>query len=118
MEITFESEKMRDVCNSERKMVAKYNRRLAEKLKQRLKELEAADTLDDLSPDKLPQARCHELDHDRRGQLGVTLFDNRRLVFRPVPPVPKKPDGGLDWKQVMAIEVIEVVDYHPAKRAR
>ncbi len=27
-------------------------------------------------------------------------------------PIPLKPDGGLDWKQVTTIEIIEIADYH------
>jgi proteic killer suppression protein len=61
----------------------------------------------------LPQARCHELAGDRKGQLAVDLKHPYRLVFRPANnPVPLKPDGGLDWAKVTAVTILEVVDYH------
>lgn len=57
--------------------------------------------------------RCHELTGDRAGQLSIDLDHPYRLVFRPdhVPP-PQRPEGGLDWSQVTAILIIEVVDTH------
>ena len=34
-------------------------------------------------------------------------------IFRPAEdPIPRKPDGGLDWAKVKSIIVLEVVDYH------
>jgi len=55
----------------------------------------------------------HELKSDRRGQLAVDVSKNERLVFEPADdPPPTKPDGGLDWSQVTAVRILEVVDYH------
>ena len=71
----------------------------------------AADTPDDIS--RLPPARCHELKQDRKGQLAVDLVHPKRLIFEPDhDPVPKKKDGGVDWKGVTRVLVIEVTDYH------
>lgn len=34
-------------------------------------------------------------------------------IFRPAEdPIPRKPDGGLNWAKVKSIIVLEVVDYH------
>lgn len=60
----------------------------------------------------LPAARCHELKGARAGQLAVSLDHPYRLIFEPREPVPRREDGGLDWTQVVAIEVLEIVDYH------
>ncbi len=61
----------------------------------------------------LPQARCHELLGNRKGELAVDLKHPYRLIFEPAnDPIPRKPDGGLDWTQVTAINILEVVDYH------
>lgn len=48
MEITFISRKLQKVCNSEKEMRARFAKPLAERLQQRLAELKAADTLDDI----------------------------------------------------------------------
>lgn len=111
MEITFISRKLQKVCNSEKEMRARFGKPLAERLQQRLAELTAADTLEDIR--RLPSARCHELSQDRKGQLAVDVVHPKRLIFEPDHnPVPRKPDGGLDWPHVTSIRVIEIIDYH------
>ena len=81
-------------------------------MRRRLDELDAAESLEVMR--KFPQARCHELKGDRKGQLSVDLDQPYRLIFEPAnEPIPRKPDGGLDWTKVNAIRILEVgVDYH------
>lgn len=72
--------------------------------------MRAAETLADMR--YLP-GRCHELRADRSGQLALTLDGAYRLVFEPAnEPVPRLPEGNLDWAEVTAIRILEVVDYH------
>ena len=111
MEISFASSKLAKLCNSQQEMRGKLGPRCAERLQQRLEELRAAATLEDMR--SLPGARCHELTQDRKGQLAVDLVHPRRLVFEPAnDPAPTKADGGLDWLKVTEIVILEVVDYH------
>lgn len=111
MEIAFGSRKMEKLCNSTKEMRAKLGDRGARLLQQRLAEIKAADTLEDLG--KVPGARCHELAADRKGQLAVDLVHPRRLIFvADHNPLPEKPDGGLDWQKVTRVLVVETVDYH------
>ena len=111
MEISFATRKMQKLCSSSKETRKRLDLRNAERLEQRLAEFKAADTLDDIS--RLPPARCHELKQDRKGQLAVDLVHPKRLIFEPDHrPVPKKEDGGLDWKGVTRVLVIEIVDYH------
>ncbi len=111
MEISFASSKLAKLCNLQQEMRGKLGPRCAERLQQRLEELGAAATLQDMR--SLPGARCHELTEDRKGQLAVDLVHPRRLVFEPAhDPVPTKAGGGLDWPRVMEIVILEVVDYH------
>ena len=111
MEIRFHSRKVQKLCNSEKEMRKKIGPRVAEKLKQRLSELNAAVTLEHMK--RIPAARCHELGQDRKGQLAVDLVHPMRLIFEPDHnPIPRKADGGLDWTKVTAIVIREVVDYH------
>ena len=62
----------------------------------------------------LPQAYCHELTADRKGQLAVKLDKGYRMVFEVAnEPLPLKTDGGLDWNQVTAVRVLKLAeDYH------
>ncbi len=84
---------------------------MARRLQQRLMELNAADTLADIS--HLPPARCHELTGDRAGQYSVDLAHPYRLIFiSDHEPVPEKPDGGLDKAKVTKVLVLEVCDTH------
>jgi proteic killer suppression protein len=78
---------------------------------QRLDEIRAANTLEDLRC--LPQARCHELVGDRKGQVSVDLNHPYRLIFVPAnDPAPTRPDGGLDWGRVTAVLILGVEDTH------
>jgi len=83
----------------------------ASKLKQRLMELGAADTLADIS--HLPPARCHELKGKDAGIFSVDLEHPYRLLFISADdPVPLLGDGGIDKKQVKEIEIIKIKDPH------
>ncbi len=111
MQVCFATRKMQKVCSSDKEMRRTFGPELAGRLQQRLAELAAADTLDDIS--RLPPARCHELKGDRAGQLSVDLGHPRRLVFQPDhDPIPLKDDGGLHWASVTRIVVLEVCDTH------
>lgn len=103
--------KVAKMCNSERKMQAKLGPRNAEKLQQRLAELQAAPDLEAMK--LLPAARCHELSGNRKGQIAVNLVDPKRLILVPdYDQPPTKEDGGLDWKLVTRILVLDILDYH------
>lgn len=92
-------------------MKRKLGAQTADRLAQRLGELQAAETLEDLRP--LPGPRCHELKGDRKGQLAVDLDHPRRLIFEPTAnPPPLRAGGGLDWGAVDSIVIVEIADYH------
>jgi len=77
----------------------------------RLNEMKAADTLADLM--KLPQANCHLLHGDLRGQWSVDLAFPYRLLFVPADePLPLKRDGSVDPAEVTAVMVLGVEDTH------
>lgn len=111
MVVSFSSNRLQKLCNSEKEMRAKLGVRVADKLAQRLSELRAVDILEDLT--RLLSARCHELGQNRAGQLAIDLIHPDRLVFKPDHnPLPRKPDGGLDWTKVTRVTVMEIIDYH------
>lgn len=110
MDVAFATDKLAKTMNSDSKLSQTYGADLAKQIRKRLDDLDAAATLDDMRT--LP-GRCEELAGDRAGGLSVRLTANWRLIFKPDhDPPPTKEDGGLDWIQVTAVEVSEVVDYH------
>jgi proteic killer suppression protein len=111
MEVSFASGKLQKLCNSAAKLRGKYGPRMAELIQQRLVELSDAETLQEMRT--VVGAGCHELTQNLQGLLAVNLVHPDRLVFKPTDgPPPSKPDGGLDWAQVSAIEVVGIGDYH------
>ncbi|MDO8722096.1 MAG: hypothetical protein Q7J31_07680 [Syntrophales bacterium] len=92
-------------------MQRQFGKQCAEKLKQRLMELKAADTLADVS--HLPPCRCHELSGNRAGQFSVDLEQPLRLLFIPInDPIPTQDDGGIDRRRITEIEIFEITDTH------
>ena len=111
MEVTFSTKKLAKCCSSAKEMKARWGQRMADKLQQRLVELVAAESLNNVP--RVPPPRCHELTGDLKGKLAVDLVHPYRLVFSPGhDPRPEKENGGLDWAQVTEIVVEEVIDYH------
>ena len=92
-------------------LVRVYGKRRAKLIRRRLDELKAVTTLEDIR--RLPGPRCHELKGNKAGQLSVDLDHPYRLIFKPAnDPLPEKPDGGLDWNQITAIEISGIEDTH------
>ena len=111
MEVRFGTRKMQKACSSSNEAQRKWGDQNARKLRQRMAELTAAGTLEDIG--RLPGPRCHELKGKRKGQLSVDLVHPYRLIFEPDhDPVPTKPGGGLDWSRIARVVVVEVVDTH------
>ncbi len=111
MQIFFRSKKLQKTCSSAKEVLKAFGAVRGKKLQQRLLELQAADHLGQIS--RLPPARCHEMTGNRQGQLSVDLDHPYRLFFIPADdPDPRKPDGGLDWDAVTAIEIVDIADPH------
>jgi proteic killer suppression protein len=111
VEIQFKDSKLFKECNDKRKLQKRHGEQRAKLLGIRLDDLRAAANLEILR--KLPQARCHELKGARAGQLSVDLDYPYRLIFEVGDnPIPKKPDGGLDWTKVTIIIINGVEDTH------
>jgi proteic killer suppression protein len=108
MEIAFETGKLARLCSSGAALDRLYGTACAARLRQRLQQLEAVESLADMV-----FGRPHELAGNRAGQLSVDLVHPLRLIFRPtaVPP-PTKTDGGLDRAKVKSVTIIEVPDPH------
>lgn len=111
MEVEFRSRKLQKACNSERESDRKWGDQNAKKIRQRLAELAAAETLAHMTTH--PGARLHQLTGDREGQFAVDVKQPFRLVFEPAHiPVPLKDDGGIDLDRVTRIRIVYIGDYH------
>jgi plasmid maintenance system killer protein len=110
MDILFASDDEAATWNDMKRLVKRHNVQRAKLIRRRLDDLRAAPSLEIM---RILPGRCHELKGDRTGQLSVDLDGPYRLIFVPADtPLPVKPDGGLDWKQVASIVLLGVVDTH------
>jgi toxin HigB-1 len=111
MIIIFKTNKLRKTCNTFKLSEREFGTDQARKLRQRLDELFAAETLEDIN--HLPPPRCHELKHNLKGKFSVDLRHPYRLIFEPAEePVPLKEDGGIDKSKVRTIRILIVEDTH------
>ena len=111
MEIVFSNSKLQKACNSQKECIRKYGLENARKIMQRLAELQAAETLADIST--LPPPRCHELTGEREGEFAVDVKQPHRIVFVPNhDPTPLNEEGGIDRNKVTKIRILEITDYH------
>jgi proteic killer suppression protein len=109
--LSFKDRKLADLCNDDRQLQKSYGVKGRKKIRSRLDDLDAAGTLALMAT--LPGARCEELKGDRAGKFSVRVHDGYRIIFTPDhDPVPVKPDGGVSWTAVTAIEIHSIEDYH------
>jgi len=110
MVIIYSKDKTKQEFNNQKLLIQRYGLRMARIIRRRLDDLDAAENLEVMRT--LP-GRCHELKGDRKGQLSMDLVHPERLIFAPAhDPAPVKEDGGIDWKKVTSIKILEVVDTH------
>jgi proteic killer suppression protein len=110
MDIIFRDKSFGQECNRHDLLVKRQGQQRAKLIGRRLDDLRAAANLSFMR--KLP-GRCHELKGNKAGQLSLDLDGPYRLIFRVAnDPVPTKPDGGLDWAQVTAIEILGLENTH------
>ncbi len=110
MDIRFDTSRLREECNDFRRLQRRYGQGAAKLVRRRLDDLRAAETLAVMRP--VP-GDCHELRGDRKDTLAMKVGGGKRLIFEPAHrPIPRNPDGGLDWAGVTAVTVLGVEDYH------
>lgn len=113
MDIKFATTKLRKELGEDKAMMKAHGPLRTKKLKIVLAMLHAAPSLAVFAPPMSPPHRFHELTGNKKGQLTADLDHPYRLVFRAFhDPLPMRLEGGLDWKQVTAIEIIEIEDTH------
>ena len=111
MELSFANRKLAKELADEKSIMRNYGTDNGRRICQRLADLMAAENLETLR--LLPQLRVHELTGDRAGQISVDVKHPYRLLILPDhDEAPRKPDGGLDWKRVNKVKILEIVDTH------
>ncbi len=111
MDVAFRTRKLEKTFNSAAALRKTHGARMAKVLILRMAVLKTARNLAWV-PTTRPD-RLHQLGGDREEQFAVDLVHPHRLVFEPNHnPLPRKDDGEIDTKQVTAITILDVVDYH------
>ena len=110
MRVDFLIDKDKRFFENQQQLVRTFGPESAKKLKTRLDDLDAAQSMEDMR--HLP-GHWEELRGERAGQFSARLHGGMRLIVRPhMQPAPAKPDGGLDWRAIDSVFIVEVVDYH------
>ncbi|MBF0191810.1 MAG: killer suppression protein [Magnetococcales bacterium] len=120
MDINFQTTKLAKAFNEGTQLETSHGPLRAKKIRTRLKELRAAQSLQDLAPPFSPPARCHEISQGYRyKRMSVDLDNPYRLIFKPDHnPVPLLPNGGLDWSKVTIIQIIGIENTHEQKNKK
>lgn len=108
--IVFINNDLEKYANKDRYGYRKLGLKRFKKFKQRLDQLKASETLEDL---RNQPGRFHELKNDRKGQWACDLDHPYRLIFRPQEnPVPNDENGNYIWSKIKSTEIIEIKNYH------
>ena len=110
MDLFFASRKLEKTLTDERATDRQFGQ-LGPVLRRRLAVLGAVDNLAEVPA--VPPERRHQLTNDRDEQFAIDLKHPHRLVIEVAnDPIPRNEDEGIDLKNVTAITVVEIIDYH------
>lgn len=110
VKISFGKKQLEDYATDEKKRIKKLGPLRAGLYKQRLDDLYAATTLEEVR--YLP-GHYHELVGNRKGQWACDLDQPYRLIFTPTAhPIPTDPNGKYIWIEIDSIEIEEIDNYH------
>ena len=98
MDITYKNRKIEKVCTDAKAAERTYGREMADKIHQRIDEIDAADTVEMMIQCHI--GRCHPLINNRKGQYAVDLVHPYRLVFEK------------QGTEIQIAHIMEIVDYH------
>jgi plasmid maintenance system killer protein len=110
MELHFKSRKLCRACLVEVDSIRMWGPVQARIVRRRVAEVAAAENLAVIAT--LPTARLHTLTGDREGQFAIDVKHPFRLILEPLDEIPRLPDGGVDLRQINAIRILEIRDYH------
>lgn len=98
MRVTYANKKIEKICTDSGTAIRKYGMNVAVKIKERVRQLEAAGSIEELVDNNI--GRCHRLTGDRAGQYAMDLGHPMRLILV------KEND------LIITVMIIEIVDYH------
>lgn len=98
MKIVYKNNSIEKVCTNATVASKKYGVKMADKIHQRIDQLLAVDSINDMI--KYNIGRCHPLTGDRKGQYAVDLVHPYRLILEK------------HETEIKIVQVIEVTDYH------
>lgn len=98
LQIEYKNRSIEKICTIASVAEKKYGVEMAAKIQQRVGEIDAAETVEQMI--QFGVGRCHPLHLNRKGQYAVDLVHPMRLVFE------KK------GKEIQIANIIEVIDYH------
>ena len=98
MLIEYENKDIKRACTNATDAKIKYGERMAELIHQRIDEITAADSVEQMI--QFGIGRCHPLHNNRKGQYAVDLVHPKRLVFKKIKD------------EIRIVCVIEIIDYH------
>lgn len=111
MEIEFRTKKLKKLCESSREATEKYGDQNAKKLIQRIKEIEANESVAMLMI--IPQARCHKLKGDKKELFSVDLRHPLRLLFKSFGKIEDYIEkGNIRFEKITKITIWSVEDTH------
>ena len=98
MRVEYKNRTIEKVCTNASVASKKYGNEMAEKIHQRIDEIRAADTVEQMLQFHI--GRCHKLHGDRKEQYAVDLVHPQRLVFEK------------HGTEIQIANILEIVDYH------
>ena len=98
LQVEYKNSSIEKVCTKASVAEKKYGTQMAVKIQQRIDEIKAADTVEQMI--QFGIGRCHPLKGDRKNQYAVDLVHPQRLVFE------KK------GNEIQIANIMEIVDYH------
>ena len=98
MDITYKNNKIKKVCTDAKTAERTYGREMADKIHQRIDEIDASDTVEMLIQYHI--GRCHSLTQNRKGQYAMDLVHPYRLVFEK------------HGEEIQIANILEIIDYH------
>lgn len=109
MDLTYKTKKLQNLCEDpkyNKELIKKYGSEVAKRLPQRIKELKAFDSLNDI-PITSPFRR-HKLTGDREGEFAINITNQYRLIFR------QKENNIIieDLRSIKEIEIMEVSKHY------
>lgn len=108
MNIEFADNKTQTICQNEKSAIRKLGKACSNKLKSRIADIQAAETVTDLMVGK-----PHPLKGNREGHFSITICDGKCLILVPANnPTPTTKEGKIDWSNVTEIKIIGIDDYH------